>query len=104
MTDKHRAAQRIEQTAQTPAAPHQVILQDRRTLSVSGVADVDSFDEETVVLLTSMGELTVKGSQLHVQKLNVETGDAVIEGAFDSLEYSEVQQRSRGSLWGRLFS
>ena len=45
-----------------PAMPHNLILEDRRTLTVSGVSDVDSFDEQTVVVFTDMGELTVRGT------------------------------------------
>ena len=44
--------------------PHNIVLEGRRLLTVSGVSDVDSFDEETVVVFTELGELTVKGSDL----------------------------------------
>ena len=50
--------------------PHNLILEDRRALSVSGVADIDSFDEQSVILFTDLGELTVKGFNLHINKLN----------------------------------
>ena len=46
--------------------PHHLVLEDRRALTVSGVSDVDSFDELTVVIYTEMGELTVKGQGLHI--------------------------------------
>ena len=54
--------------------PHNVILEDRHTLSVSGVSDVDSFDEQTIIVFTDMGELTVSGTGLHINKLSIETG------------------------------
>jgi sporulation protein YabP len=82
--------------------PHQVILQDRRTLTVSGVTDVDSFDETTVVVYTDMGELTVHGAGLQIQRLNVETGELTVEGEVESLVYTAVPTRS-GGLFGRLF-
>ena len=91
MEDKARAAM-----------PHQVILQDRRTLSVTGVSDVDSFDGLTVVVYTDLGELTVKGSGLQIQRLNVETGDLSLTGEIDSLTYSVLSSRRGGKL-GRLF-
>ncbi len=82
--------------------PHQVIMQDRRALTVSGVSDVDSFDETTVVVYTDMGELTVKGAGLQIQRLNVETGELTMEGTIDSLTYAELQSRS-GGFFSRLF-
>lgn len=84
------------------ALPHQVILQDRRALSVSGVSDVDSFDGATVVVYTEMGELTVRGNGLQIQRLNVETGDLSLSGEIDSLTYADAASRRGGKL-GRLF-
>ena len=82
--------------------PHQLILEDRRALTVSGVSDVDSFDELTVVIYTEMGELTVKGQGLHINRLNVETGELTLEGSVDSLTYTEIHSRS-GGFFGKLF-
>ena len=84
------------------AVPHQVILQDRQTLSVTGVSDVDSFDGLTVVVYTDQGELTVKGRDLQIQRLNVESGDLSLTGEIDSLVYS-AQSSRRGGRLGRLF-
>lgn len=86
----------------TVQLPHQVIMQDRRALTVSGVSDVDSFDEATVVVYTDMGELTVKGENLQIHRLNVETGELTMEGNIDSLTYSEMQSHS-GGFFSRLF-
>jgi sporulation protein YabP len=82
---------------------HNVIIEDRRNLTVSGVADVDSFDEAAVVLFTELGELTVRGANLHMNKLNVETGDVTIEGEIESLSYRDESPRSTGGLFGRIF-
>ena len=80
-----------------PAAPHQVILQDRRALQIGGVSDVDSFNGEGIVACTSLGELTVRGRDLTVKRLSLETGDLELEGQIDSLTYSEEGPR-RGKL------
>lgn len=56
--------------------PHNLILEDRKKLVVSGVEDVDSFDEQTVVAYTAVGELMIKGEGLHINKLSLETGGA----------------------------
>ncbi len=84
-----------------PTVPHQVIMEDRRTLSVSGVSDVDSFDGLTVVVYTPLGELTVRGNGLQIQHLNVETGDLSLVGEIDGLSYAEHTARRSG--WKRLF-
>ena len=67
-----------DMTKAVPVTPHHLMLEDRRALSVSGVSDVDSFDELTVVIYTEMGELTVKGEGLHINRLNVETGELTL--------------------------
>ena len=82
--------------------PHNLILEDRRALSVSGVADIDSFDEICVNLLTDMGQLSVKGSDLHINKLSVETGELIIEGDIHSLIYSDDMPKGT-SLFSRIF-
>lgn len=86
----------------TVQLPHHVILEDRRALTVSGVSDVDSFDDMTVVIYTDLGELTVKGDGLHINRLNIETGDLTLEGKIYSLSYAEIQSRT-GGFFGRLF-
>ena len=65
--------------------PHNVIMEDRRHLTVSGVEDIDSFDEQAVVIFTQMGELTVKGDDLHINRLSLEVGEILIEGEIYSL-------------------
>ncbi len=82
--------------------PHQLVLSDRQALTITGVSDVDSFDEQTVTIFTDMGELTVKGDNLHINKLNIETGELRLEGKIDSLFYTEAASHS-GGFFGRLF-
>ena len=79
-----------------------IILENRKKASISGVEDIDSFDEQTVVLYTNLGMLTVKGFGLHINRLNVETGEVVIEGDMDSFVYSDGENRKTGLL-KRLF-
>ncbi|MBQ4248936.1 MAG: sporulation protein YabP [Clostridia bacterium] len=83
---------------------HNVIMENRTRLSVSGVEDVDNFDESTVTLITAMGALTVRGMGLRINKLSVDTGEVMIEGDIDSFEYSDVPaQREGGGFISRLF-
>ena len=83
--------------------PHNLILENRHALTVSGVEDIDSFDEETIVLFTDMGELTVKGSGLHINKLSVDTGELSVEGDVHSLVYTNDEPRRNVGLFARLF-
>ncbi len=73
--------------------PHQLVLDDRRQLSVSGVSEVDSFDDQAIVAHTTRGDLTVRGDDLHILHLNTESGELSLEGHIRSLEYTEPQPR-----------
>ena len=73
---------------------HSIHIDDRRLISVTGVKDVDSFNEQFVQLLTEAGELRIEGAELHITKLN-------LEGEISALEYAEGEER--GSLLGRIF-
>lgn len=78
------------------AMPHNIIMEDRRLLTISGVSDVDSFDEQTVIVFTDIGELTVHGSNLHINRLSVEIGELMVEGTISSLTYTDNQPKSSG--------
>lgn len=91
-----------KQQPTVPSMPHQLILEDRRALTVSGVSDVDSFDETAVVVYTDLGELAVHGEGLHINRLNVETGELTLEGKIQSMAYSENTSRG-GGFFSRLF-
>ena len=68
---------------------HNLILENRKKLTLSGIEDVDSFDEDSITLFTETGSLSIKGAQLHINRLNVESGEVSIEGEIDSLVYSD---------------
>ena len=82
--------------------PHNVILEDRRILTISGVQDIDSYDEQSVVAFTELGELTIKGEGLHINKIDVQTGELNVEGEIWELCYSNLQKSQQG-LFSRLF-
>lgn len=81
---------------------HQLMLENRGRLHLTGVTDVDSFDETRVTVYTELGELTVGGSGLHIQNLNTEEGALTMEGKIDSLVYSPDAEPA-GGLFARLF-
>ena len=84
---------------------HKVNLYNREKGTLTGILDVISFDENTIVLDTDMGLLTIKGKDLHVSILTLEKGEIDIEGRTDSLVYSsnESYRKSGQSLLTRLF-
>ena len=81
------------------------MLDNREKGNLTGILDVISFDENTIVLDTDMGLLTIKGKDLHVSRLTLEKGEIDIEGRTDSFVYSsnESYRKSGQSLLARLF-
>ena len=90
-----------EDKAKTAKRCHNIVLEDRGKLTVSGVDDVASFDESEVVMSTVCGSLIVRGSELKIDRLSLDTGDVALTGLITALDYEEVAP-SR-SLWARLF-
>ena len=81
-----------------------LILENRGKLSVSGVLDVLSFDDQVVMIETELGLLTVKGENLRINKLSIDTSEVIVEGEISSLSYSESnQEKSTGSLFSKIF-
>ena len=91
-----------EKRPRQEAADHHVILEGRASLSVSGVEEVESFDENAIVMRTSLGTLVVRGEELHIEKLSLDGGDLRVAGMVDSLTY-EDDGGSRGGFLARLF-
>ena len=90
-----------EEKIKKPAKPHNVILEDRQRLSVTGVEDVDSFDEKQIILRTCQGSLILRGSELHIERLSLDTGEMSVTGLITDLGYEETAPGA--SLWSRLF-
>lgn len=69
---------------------HSVTLSGRNQMSLSGVKNVSTFDEDQVILETSLGYLYIGGQDLHVTMLNLDQGQVALEGSINSLEYKEL--------------
>ena len=78
-----------------------VSMDDRCRLNVTGVDDVESFDEATIVMNTSQGNLIVRGSGLHIGKISLDVGEIKVEGMITDLNYEE--KAHTGGFWSRLF-
>lgn len=66
---------------------HTLMLDARGKLMLTGAEDVSSFNEETVSVLTSCGRLIIKGERLHIDKLNLESGEVSIDGKINAMQY-----------------
>lgn len=92
----------IDERRNSVKAPHSLIMENRKSLTATGVSNVDSFDEDTIVAYTDLGELIVKGRGLHISKLNLETGEMNLDGEINSVSYSENQSVNTG-FFSKLF-
>lgn len=82
---------------------HNLTLEGRKNLMISGVTEVDNFDDKTISAITGMGTLTIKGENLNIKKLNLELGDLEIEGRISSLTYTDKKINSTEGFFSKLF-
>lgn len=84
---------------------HKVTLVNRKSLEITGIKDVDTFDEKEVRLITWQGTMEIKGKNLHVKRLSLETGEIDIEGLVESLYYqgNSSDKDKDNSLLSKLF-
>jgi len=81
-----------------------IILENRGKLTITGVLDVLSFDDLVVIVETELGLLTIKGENLHINKLSIDTSEVIVEGDICYMAYSESnQEKKSGSLLGKIF-
>ena len=90
-----------EESARVPAKIHSLQLEGREKLKLSGVEDVSGFDESLIVLRTGQGELSIRGTELHIEKIDLPSGVLEVHGHIQELSYEEPARS--GGLWSRLF-
>lgn len=96
----------IEEQKERPAskAPHRVVIDSRGKIVITAVEDVDSFNENEVILLTNHGFITVTGEELHISKLNLEDGTLVVDGKIQSVDYADhEEQRAKRGVFSKMF-
>lgn len=79
-----------------------VIIENRKKLNISGIKDVSSFDDETILLDTVFGKMTIKGENLHIESYNTQTGDLVAKGKVYAVVYMSDTKTSGGFI-SRIF-
>lgn len=84
---------------------HQVIMDRRENINITGVLEVISFDEDSIVCETEMGILILRGNGLHVNKLNLDAGELEVDGEIENLGYEDSSLYSKGksSFLGKIF-
>lgn len=81
-----------------------LILENRGKLSISGVLDVLSFDDQVVMVETELGLLTVKGDNLRINKLSIDTSEVIVEGDISYLAYSDKEvSKNKTSIMSKIF-
>ncbi len=81
-----------------------LILENRNKLSISGVKDVLSFDDQVVIMETELGLLTVKGENLKINKLSIDTSEVIVEGEINNLAYSDHSKKEQESgIFSKIF-
>ena len=81
-----------------------ISLENRKKLILTGVEEVISFDDEKILLNTKLGFLTIKGSELKMNKLDVKNGDVIIVGKISSMVYSSKEvKKEKESIISKLF-
>lgn len=83
-------------------AVHSLSLENRGGLKLTGVVDVGAFDEETIVVYTEYGCLTISGEALHIEELNLDSGKLAAAGKISALVYSS-DSRKNGGFFKRIF-
>lgn len=81
---------------------HRLELRGRQSLTVTGVEDVERFDEACVVMATCVGTLVITGENLHIGKLSLDGGELHVDGQIDTVTYEDQPQR-RSSVFSRFF-
>ena len=79
---------------------HNLCIEDRSRMRLTGVEDVDCFSENIAVITTTMGAITVTGASLKVSRLDLQSGEVSLEGQIDSVEYGAVR---KGGFLSRVF-
>jgi len=83
---------------------HNVVMSNKKQMTISGVIRVENFNESTIVLVTEFGQMTIEGAELHISRLSLETGEMNIDGDIIGLFYSgNSLDKKTSSLFGKIF-
>ena len=84
---------------------HSISIAERKSIILTGVKKIESFDNEEFLMETTLGYLIIKGSELEIIKLDTYQGNVSIKGKLNSMIYMEnhkKQEKDEG-IFGKLF-
>ncbi len=93
----------MEEKVITTKLQHNVLMESRSKLVLSGIKEVDSFEEDNVVLKTTKGNLTIRGNGMKMESYNNEVGDLVLNGDIFALVYTNDKENTSGGFFSRIF-
>lgn len=97
-------ARETELTKPARLRGHSVMLENRERAVFSGVTDVDSFNEDEIIIATEAGVISLAGQDLHIARLNLDDGQLIVEGYIVAMDYlGDGQTAKRAGLFSRLF-
>ena len=82
-----------------------IVLENREKLTITGIKDVFSFDDQIIIIETELGILSIKGNNLKINKLSLDTSDFALEGVVDSLTFSNsnINNKKESSFLSKIF-
>ena len=92
-----------EEPKRSSRLSNNVTLENRKLLIVSGVKEVDNFDDRSIDTSTELGKLSIQGENLNIKKLNLELGDLEVEGKISGLNYSDEKDGYSKGFFSKLF-
>lgn len=101
LVQKRRQAYVIRGKQQPSAKTHSISMENRTKLNITGVEDVESFDENAIIMNTSQGDLIVRGTGLHIGRISLDVGQLSVEGSISELSYED--KAPSGGFWQKLF-
>lgn len=82
-----------------------IVLENRERLNITGIVDVFSFDDQIIIVETELGLLTIKGENLKINKLSIDTSDFIVDGHISSLAYSnsDISTKKDKNILSKIF-
>ena len=92
----------MQETLQLPKQSHNITIDNRNKIIITGITEVTSYDSNTIVASSSVGDLIVQGNKLHIGNFDRAQGKLSVDGSLDAVQYVDVRPKSE-SLFSRLF-
>ncbi|MCF6464556.1 sporulation protein YabP [Clostridium sp. Cult2] len=80
-----------------------ILVEDRNKVTITGVEQVESFNDNTIILRTIKGGMVIKGERLNVGKLNLDDGNVKIDGIINGINYVDKDLSQKGNIIGKIF-